>query len=54
MKAYGVRKRDDECCPGHSKYPLPGKPHGRKSKQQKAADKSRKAKVRHVKIDIGN
>lgn len=52
MKAYGKRKSDDECCPGHTKYPGPGKPHGRKTAQDKLANKARKAKIRHTKIEL--
>lgn len=52
MKALGKRKQDDECCPGHAKYPTSGKPHGHRSKQEKTANKSRKAKIRQQKIDL--
>jgi hypothetical protein len=59
MKAMGVRKKDDDCCPGHAKYPSTsaeiGKPGRRKSgASNKAADKARKAKVRKKPIDLGD
>ena len=52
----GVRKKDDDCCPGHAKYPSTsaeiGKPGRRKSgASNKAADKARKAKVRQEPIN---
>ncbi len=55
----GVRKKDDDCCPGHAKYPSTsaeiGKPGRRKSgASNKAADKARKAKVRKKPIDLGD
>jgi hypothetical protein len=58
MKAMGVRKKDDDCCPGHAKYPSTsaeiGKPGRRKRGSNKSADKARKAKVRKKPIDLGD
>ena len=57
MKAYGIRKKDNDCCPGHAKYGVRGltakgikrsknRPH------RKRRDKTRKAKERQFKIEI--
>jgi hypothetical protein len=48
MKAYGIRKKDDDCCPGHAKYGNPGNKRARK----KSKDKPRKAKERQKKINL--
>lgn len=54
MKAYGVRKADDNCCPGHSKYGNPSQPAGsqRRAKRSKSKEKARKAKMRKFKIEL--
>jgi hypothetical protein len=49
MKAYGVRKGDNNCCIGHAKYGVKGlnAKGTRKSRLlNKSVDKSRKAKMR--------
>lgn len=47
MKPYGVRKKDDNCCPGHAKYGQRGlTAKGKKRPRNKSLDKSRKAKMR--------
>ena len=55
MKPMGVRKKDNDCCAYHSKYPLPSGDDNlspRKKRSNKSADKSRKAKVRKEPIII--
>jgi len=55
MKAMGVRKKDNDCCPYHAKYPVPGngdKLSPRKRRSNAVPDKSRKAKVRQAPIDL--
>ena len=53
MKAYGIRKRDDDCCPGHAKYGQRGLTmKGIKRPRVFAKDKPRKAKMRQEKIDL--
>ena len=52
MKPYGIRKEDDDCCPGHAKYGQRGlTAKGVKRPRKKAKDKPRKAKERHKKIE---
>jgi len=53
MKAYGVRKKDDDCCPGHSKYGVASAECGsqRRGKRSKNKDKARKAKMRQLTIN---
>lgn len=47
MKTYGVRKKDDNCCPGHAKYGVKGlTAKGVKRPRKKSKDKPRKAKER--------
>jgi hypothetical protein len=47
MKPYGVREKDDDCCPGHAKYGQRGlTTKGVKRPRRAARDKSRKAKER--------
>lgn len=48
MKAYGVKKQDNACCPGHSKYSsdtyngrLSKKAHARDTKYAHSAERSR-------------
>lgn len=48
MKAYGVKKKDAGCCPGHDKYPSEHYKMKR-TKSKKRADKPRKAKERRIK-----
>lgn len=53
MKPYGVRKKDDDCCAGHAKYGQRGlTPKGAKRPRIFSKDKPRKAKMRHLKIEI--
>jgi hypothetical protein len=57
MKAYGIRKRDNDCCPGHAKYGVRGLTafgvkRSRNRPHRKLRDKSRKAKMRQAKIEI--
>ena len=57
MKAYGIRKKDNDCCLGHAKYGVKGLTAKgiKRSKQmagRKLRDKSRKAKMRQQKIDL--
>lgn len=51
MKPYGVRKKDNDCCPGHAKYGVrgltaKGVKRSKKMKGRKLRDKARKAKER--------
>lgn len=47
MKAYGVKRKDAGCCPGHDKYPKwPYNITDRKS--FKRADQSRKSSARFI------
>lgn len=47
MKPMGIRKADDNCCPGHAKYGRRGLTAiGRKRPRRKQVNKARKAKVR--------
>lgn len=51
MKPMGVRKKDDDCCPGHAKYGQRGlTAKGVKRSRNKKKDKPRKAKVRQAPI----
>lgn len=51
MKPMGVRKKDDDCCPGHAKYGQRGlTAKGVKRPRNKQKDKPRKAKVRKAPI----
>jgi len=45
MRAYGVKRKDRGCCPGHDKYP-PDRYNTTGSKQRKRAQKSRKTRAR--------
>ena len=52
MKAYGIKKADDNCCAGHAKYGQRGLTmKGVKRPRNKAKDKPRKAKMRNIKIE---
>lgn len=52
MKPYGVRKEDDNCCPGHAKYGQRGlTAKGVKRPRKKSKDKPRKAKERQKKVE---
>jgi hypothetical protein len=54
MKPYGIRKADDNCCPGHAKYGQRGlTPIGIKRPRNPMRDKARKAKMRKP-INIDN
>jgi hypothetical protein len=44
MKAYGVKRQDFGCCPGHDKFPK-GTYNNRKSKKARARDKRYSHKV---------
>jgi hypothetical protein len=51
MRAYGIRKHDDNCCPGHAKYGQRGLTmKGKKRPRKFHKDKPRKAKMRQIKI----
>lgn len=51
MKAYGIRKKDNNCCPGHAKYGVRGlTAKGVKRPRKKSKDKPRKAKERQKPI----
>jgi len=53
MKAYGIREKDDDCCPGHAKYGQRGlTAKGVKRPRNFSKDKPRKAKMRQAKIDF--
>ena len=46
MKAYGIKKADDNCCPGHAKY-------GQRGLTTKGVKRSRnKAKERNLEINL--
>ena len=45
MKAYGVKRQDRGCCPGHDKYPK-DRYTNRRSKQTKRDQQSRKTRAR--------
>lgn len=52
MKAYGIKKADDNCCAGHAKYGQRGLTmKGVKRPRNKAKDKPRKAKMRQKNIE---
>lgn len=51
MKAYGIKKKDNDCCPGHAKYGVRGlTARGIKRPRRFKKDKARKAKERQFKI----
>lgn len=57
MKAYGIRKKDNDCCPGHAKYGVRGLTakgikRSRNKPNRRLVNKSRKAKVRQEKIVV--
>lgn len=53
MKPYGIRKKDDDCCPGHAKYGQRGLTmKGIKRPRNKSKDRPRKAKARRFEIEI--
>ena len=45
MKAYGVKRQDYGCCPGHDKYPS-DRYNCTSADQRKRAQKSRKTRAR--------
>lgn len=45
MKAYGVKRKDKGCCPGHDKYPQE-RYNTTTTDQRKRAQKSRKTRER--------
>lgn len=47
MRAYGVKRKDFGCCPGHDKCPGPGGYRNKKQKQRPAKKRAR----RELKID---
>ncbi len=50
MKAYGIRREDNNCCPGHAKYGVRGlTAKGVKRPRNKNRDRARKAKMRNFK-----
>ena len=54
MKPMGIRRQDDNCCPGHAKYGQRGLTKiGRKRPRNKFRDKARKAKIRQNRPSIG-
>jgi hypothetical protein len=57
MKAYGIRKKDDDCCIGHAKYPRK-RPRGcmnwGKSKTNRLRKPAKTRARREGKVDIEN
>ena len=45
MKAYGTKRKDRGCCPGHDKYP-PDRYNTTTADQRRRAQKSRKTRAR--------
>jgi hypothetical protein len=53
MKAYGVRKADNDCCPGHSKYSSDSYNNSRsKRAQTRDTKKAHRAERLRVKSEI--
>jgi hypothetical protein len=51
MKAYGIDRADDNCCPGHAKYGRKGlTPKGVKRPRNVNKDRPRKKKARQLLI----
>lgn len=49
MKAYGIDKQDDNCCPGHAKYGRKGlSAKGKPMPRKKSKDQPRKKKARQA------
>ena len=47
MRAYGVKRKDAGCCPGHDKYPKDRySTHNTNSEKRKRAQRSRKKSAR--------
>jgi hypothetical protein len=47
MKAYGIDKKDNNCCPGHAKYGMRGlTAKGIKRPRKKNKERARKKKAR--------
>ena len=45
MKAYGTKRKDRGCCPGHDKYPL-DRYNSTSADQRRRVQKSRKTRAR--------